>query len=136
MEQPDSVKVLLTVERIEGKIDRMGDRIKITEERVEALLDVVTGSKTGARSGLVVRVLDLEKRMAQMETAVTQIDSMDDKLGKVLRMQEEHPPLLYLLRFQTRKTVFWIILAFLMLSLWYVSGFRQPILEFLGLPVF
>ncbi len=136
-------EVLVTLERIEGKMDRMNDHIKLTENRVEALLDVVTGSKSGAKHGLVVRVIDLEERIVRQERAILKnqeingrIDSLEDKLDDVLRMQADHPPLLYLLRFQTRKTVLWIVLIFVILSLWYVSGFRQPILELLGLPVF
>jgi hypothetical protein len=47
-----------------------------------------------------------------------------------------HPSLVYLLRFRTRETVAALILLFMLLSLWYVSGFRRPILEWLGLPAF
>lgn len=143
MNDQDEIKVLLTLERMESKIDRMGDRVRITEKRVESLHDVVTGSESGAETGLIIRVHDLEQRLLQQEQAFERItsidgriDSMEDKLDQVLRMQEEHPPLLYLLRFKTRKTIFWIVFAFLLLSVWYISSFRQPILEFFGLPIF
>lgn len=143
MEESETTKFLVMLERIEGKIDRMSDRIKLTEERVEALLDVVTGNKMGAKHGLVVRVMSLEDRVDRQDIAITEaqkidgrIEAIEDKLDDVLRMQMEHPPLLYLLRYQTKKTVFWIVVAFVILSLWYVSGFRQPILDFLGLPIF
>lgn len=131
------------VERIEGKIDRMNDRVKLTESKVEALLDVVTGQKSGAHKGLVVKVHDLEQRVDRIESALNnfkmiekQVGSVERKLDDVLEMQREHPSLLYLLRFQTRRTLFWIVVLFLLLSIWWVSGWRQPILEFFGLPIF
>jgi hypothetical protein len=49
---------------------------------------------------------------------------------------QTHPSLLFLLRFRTKETAVAVVLVFLLLSIWYVSGFRQPILNFLGLPIF
>jgi len=47
-----------------------------------------------------------------------------------------HPSIIYLLRYRTKETIATILFLILTLSLWYVSGMRQPILKFLGLPVF
>jgi len=49
---------------------------------------------------------------------------------------QTHPSIIYLLRFKTKETVATIVFLIVVLSLWYVSGMRQPILKFLGLPVF
>jgi hypothetical protein len=49
---------------------------------------------------------------------------------------KENPPLLWLLRFRTKETVATIVLIFMLLSLWYVSGFREAVLQWLGLPLF
>lgn len=140
----NDTEILVILERMEGKLDRMRDRVVTTEERSKALLNVVTGSESGAEFGLVMRVRDLENRLDKGGAAAlsdiadikVRLDEMEIKLDEALRMQTDHPPLLYLLRFHTRRTIFWIIVVFVLLSLWYVSGFRGPILEFLGLPVF
>ena len=136
-------EVLVSLQRIEGTMNRIDDRVKRNSDMAEALLDVVTGSKSGAKQGLVVRVIDLEDRIVRQERAILKnqeitgrMDTMEDKLDTVLRMQTDHPPLLYLLRFHTRKTVMWIVLIFVILSAFYVSSFRIPILEFFGLPIF
>jgi hypothetical protein len=132
------VQVLVIVERIEGKIDRMNDRVKLNSERIEALLDVVTGHKDGGRSGLVVRVHDLEQKQEQHHAALEEMkkngdrmDVIEDKLDQVLRMQSEHPPFLWLLRFQTRKTVLWIVLIFAILTLIWASDVREAVLSLL-----
>jgi uncharacterized coiled-coil protein SlyX len=130
-------------ERMEGKLDRIRDRMIATDKRVEALLDIVTGSKTGVKTGLIVRVHDLEKQQEQTNKRIDdilamnkKIGSMEDKLDKVIEMQTDHPTLLYSLRFNTRKTLMWLLFALMIVSLWFVSGLRQPILEFFGLPIF
>jgi hypothetical protein len=62
------------------------------------------------------------------------------RLTRVVQRTEEHlpthPTLLYLLRFRTKGPVAAPVLLFVLLSLWYVSGFRRPILKWLGLPMF
>ena len=130
-------------ERMEGKLDRIRDRMIATDNRVEALLDIVTGSKTGVKTGLIVRVHDLERQQVLIDKRIddvlamnAQIASMEDKLDKVIEMQANHPSLLYSIRFETRKTIMWLFFALLVVSIWFVSGLRQPILEFFGLPIF
>lgn len=130
-------------ERMDGKLDRIRDRLIATDNRVEALLDIVTGSKTGVKSGLIVRVHDLElkqgitdKRINDILAMNQKINKMDTKLDKVIKMQTDHPSLLYSIRFETRKTIIWLFFVLMIISVWFVSGLRQPILEFFGLPIF
>lgn len=47
---------------------------------------------------------------------------------------EKNPSLLWLLRFRTKKTVSVILVVFVLLSMLYISGIREPIFELLGLP--
>lgn len=133
----------IIVERIDGKLDRIRDSQKVSDQRVEALLDVVTGSKTGAKTGLIVRVHDLEQKQGMTDKRINDIlamnikmDRMEDLLKEAIRMQKAHPSLLYSLRFDTKKTVMWILFAFVLLSIWFVSDFRQPVLQFFGFPIF
>lgn len=48
----------------------------------------------------------------------------------------DHSPLIYLLRFRTKETIAALLFLIFLLSAWYVSGIRQPILKWLGLPIF
>jgi len=133
----------LLSERIDGKIDRIRDSQKIQETRVDALLDVVTGAQSGAKTGLIVRVHDLEQKQAVTDKRIddilamsSKIESMEEMLTAAIKMQQDHPSLLYSLRFETRKTIMWLFFALLIVSIWFVSGLRQPVLEFFGLPIF
>lgn len=128
------VQVLVIVERIEGKVDRVNDRVKLNSESIKTLLDVVTGAKDGGRSGLVVRVHDLESRQERLEETFDDVkeingrmNTMEKALNQALKMQADHPPLLYMLRFNTRKTVTWIIIIFLILSLVWASDIRDAL---------
>ena len=133
----------LVTERIDGKIDRIRDSQKISDQRVEALLDVVTGSSSGAKTGLIVRVHDLEQKQAMTDKRIDDILAMGDRienmetmLSDVIKMQTDHPSLLYSIRYETRKTIIWLFFALMIVSIWFVSGLRQPVLEFFGLPIF
>lgn len=132
----------IIIERIDGKLDRIRDSQKVSDQRVEIIVDVVTGNKTGPKSGLIVRVHDLEKQQATTNKRIDDILAMDKKidnvenmLEEVIEMQTKHPSLLYSLRFETKKTVMWILFVFVILSIWFVSDLRQPILELLGIPI-
>jgi hypothetical protein len=138
------VKLLVGQERIEGKIDRMSDRVTRNSQQLEALLDVVTGSKSGAHKGLVVRTHDLEKaqeiigkRVANLEAGEAardaRLDAIDEKLDKVLQFQEDHPPFLYLLRFRTRGTIGWIVLILAILVVLWTTGALQELFSLFGL---
>jgi len=133
----------LLTERIDGKIDRIRDSQKISDKRVEALLDVVTGSESGAKTGLIVRVHDLEQKQAMTDKRIDDILAMGDRIENMekmltatIKMQTDHPSILYSLRFETKKTIAWLFFALLIVSIWFVSGLRQPVLEFFGLPIF
>ena len=74
---------------VEGKLNRMDDRVKLTEERVSALLNVVTGASTGGREGLVVRVHSLETHQEKTNEALEELtngrlDAIEEKLDAVL----------------------------------------------------
>jgi hypothetical protein len=67
----------------------------------------------------------------------TEVKTINGRLKKVeaaVEESERHPSLLWLLRFRTKKTVVIIATVFVLLSLFYISGTRMPILELLGLP--
>ncbi len=133
----------IIVERIDGKLDRIRDSQKVSDQRVEDLVDVVTGGKTGAKTGLIVRVHDLERKQDMTDKRISDIHAMNDKMDRMedmlkeaIRIQKDHPSLLYSLRFETKKTLMWLLFALMLISIWFVSGLRQPVLEFFGLPIF
>ena len=64
------------------------------------------------------------------------VDKLAGAMERTEDYLERHPPILYLLRYRTKETVIVITLIFVVLSAWYVSAFRMPILRWLGLPVF
>ena len=73
------------------------------------------------------------------ELIKTQRDTLNELKQMIQRHDEyirTHPSLVYLLRYRTRETLALFFVIILILSLWYVSGFRQPILKWLGWPVF
>ena len=78
--------------------------------------------------------------MAELKALIQQQSENISRLSSVVDRHEAyiqtHPSLLYLLRFRTRETAVIIVLFFVVLSIWWVSGFRRPILKYLGLPVF
>ena len=78
--------------------------------------------------------------MAELRQLIREQSVNVRRLTRVVQRTEEHlqthPTLLYLLRFRTKETVAALVFLFVLLSLWYVSGFRQPILRWLGLPLF
>ena len=64
-----------------------------------------------------------------------QARNVDRLAGAVERTEdylERHPTLLYLLRYRTKETVVVLVLIFVMLSAWWVSEFRGPVLRLLG----
>jgi hypothetical protein len=76
-------------------------------------------------------------RLDELETSmIEQFRELSSKIDKAVEHQTDHPSLIYLLRFKTKQTIAAIIFAFIIFSSWFVSGVRQPILEFLGLPIF
>lgn len=138
------IKLLVGQERIEGKIDRMSDRIENNTVRLNALLDVVTGSHSGADKGLVVRTRDLEsaqvrtdKRVGDLENSQVAtrvcLDEINEKLDSALKFQEEHPPFLYLIRFRTGSTARWIIIILAALVILWTTGALSQLFSLFGL---
>jgi len=64
-----------------------------------------------------------------------QARNVDRLAGSVERTEdylERHPPLLFLLRYRTKETIVVLVLIFVILSAWFVSELREPILRLLG----
>ena len=64
-----------------------------------------------------------------------QARNVDRLAGAVERTEdylERHPPLLFLLRYRTKETIVVLVLIFVILSAWFVSDLREPILRLLG----
>ena len=78
-----------------------------------------------------------EERFDELEQSMDKrFDELSAKIGEAVDHQKTHPSLIYLLRFRTKETLAVLVFAFVIFSSWFVGGVRQPILEFLGLPVF
>ncbi len=65
---------------------------------------------------------------------VKKINGRLKKVEAVTKTAEDYPSLLWLLRFKTKKTVATIVVVFVVLSILYVSGLRESIFAWLGLP--
>lgn len=89
-----------------------------TRKEVEELKNEISELKDEVEIG--------NRRSLRLEEAITRIDQHTIK----------HPSLLWSLRFNTVKTLTVILIVFVLLSLWFVSGARQPILDLFGLPIF
>ncbi len=68
-----------------------------------------------------------------VETQTRTIETLANAWADHQQYHKDNPPLLWLLRFRTKETIATILF---LLSAWYVSGIRQPILKWLGLPIF
>ena len=71
----------------------------------------------------------LEKQARNVDRLAGAVERTDEYL-------ERHPTLLYLLRYRTKQTIVVLVLIFVLLSAWTVSEFREPILRWLGFPMF
>lgn len=65
---------------------------------------------------------------------VKKINGRLKKVEEVAKNWKDYPSILWLLRFKTKSTVAVIVVIFVTLTLFYVSGLRAPIFEWLGLP--
>jgi methyl coenzyme M reductase beta subunit len=124
----------------------MASDIERLEAKIDELHRVIIGNGDH-RSSIVSRQMTMERdikdntdKIAGMEERLTKMEEAQRAQTKLLEELKKHllenPSLLWLLRYRTRKTVFWIVVVFIILSLWWISGWRQPILEFFGLPAF
>ena len=120
-------------------------------EALERLLDDAQVSQETINRLTLALALDNRSRLEEAQERTARelaelrelIRAQSENVSRLARAVEgleghlrTHPTLLYLLRFRTRETVAVLVLVFLLLSVWYVSGIRQPILKWLGLPVF
>lgn len=109
-------------------------------ERLERLLQQSGVSQDVVNDLLAALVISQAEKLARVEEAGRhRTKLLDEILVEVRSMKEhqlQHPSLLWLARYRTKETVTVFVLTFVLLSVWYVSGFRQPLLELLGLPVF
>ena len=80
--------------------------------------------------------VDLTELKTLLEAQTKNIDKLSQTVARHDEYLMKHPPLLYLFRYRTRETIAIIVGLFVLLSLWWVSGLRQAILQFLGLPLF
>lgn len=75
-------------------------------------------------------------QMIQIKEQLRDIDNRLQALEEAEKKHSEYPSLTYLLRYRPRDTMAVIALFFVILSMIWVSEFRQPVLKWLGLPVF
>ncbi len=83
--------------------------------------------------------LELSRRM-QLAISIDTHDEVIKINGRLKKVEEaaeeweQYPTLLWLLRHKTKTTVAWMVAIFVILTLFYVSGLREPIFTWLGLP--
>lgn len=80
---------------------------------------------------------NFDDRLDAMEKNIEgRFKSIEDRVDDLEDYKKEHPSLLWLARYRTKQTAIWILIIFIILSIWWVSGFRQPILQYFGIPPF
>lgn len=84
-----------------------------------------------ARRLLLAVSLKTHEQIVIMNGRVKKVEAATEKLDEKLK---RYPSLLWLLRHKTKITVAVILVVFCILSIFWVSGFRAPILTWLGLP--
>ena len=89
---------------------------------------------------LLIQMISMKKQLeamaVQQQEQLTSMEKRIKDLEDVARVHNEYPSITFLLRYRPKETEAWILIIFVLLSMWWVSGFRQPILEWLGLPTF
>ena len=74
-----------------------------------------------------------------LDTLALEVRAISAGRRRLLEVSEtvrRYPSITWLLNHKTRQTITVIVVVFVILSLWFVSGFRAPLLTYLGLPVF
>lgn len=93
-----------------------------------------------AKSMVINHRLSCSGELRELQEMVVETSKNVDRLADIVekhdRYNEQHPSIVYLMRFRTRETIVVIVFIFAILSLWWVSTIRQAILQFLGLPSF
>ena len=112
------------------EVKRQHEAGTLTQEQATEFIVVTLINQAAEGETLVKRLGDLEKNLDK------RFDELSQKIDDTIKHQKDHPSLVSLLRYRTRQTVVALIFIFMILSSWFVSSLRQPVLEFLGLPVF
>lgn len=112
------------------EIKRQHEAGTLTEEQATEFIVITLMDQAMNGEILVNRFDELEKKVDD------RFDELSKTLDAAVKHQEDHPSIIYLLRFKTKQTIAAILFLFMVLSTWFVSGLRQPILEFLGIPLF
>ena len=127
----------MTSNELLDALERLLDDESVSQETINRLTLALALDN---RSRQDAQQEQMAAELAELRRLIREQSENVGRLTRVVERTEEHlqthPTLLYLLRFRTRETVAALVLLFVVLSLWYVSGFRQPILRWLGLPVF
>lgn len=145
-EKDTQIEILTQLGRMSEKLSSIDKRLGKNEESIESVIHILKGDGVD-RAGLAAltkantsKLEDLEIQIAQNQARMEKMETAQNELIKacheIQRISRENPSLLWMLRFRTRETVLVIIMIFIFLSLWWVSGWRQPVLEWLGLPIF
>ncbi len=89
---------------------------------------------------ILMQIMGLAANQKQMGL---QIDRMNERIKGMeagFRQQEqrhnEYPSMTWLIRHKPKETLVFAVGSFVLLSMWYVSGFRRPLMKMLGLPEF
>ncbi len=112
------------------EIKRQHEAGTLTQEQATEFIVITLIDQAMNGETLVNRFDELEDNMDK------KFDELSKKIDDTIKHQEDHPSLIYLLRYRTRKTITALIFIFMILSTWFVSDLRKPILEFFGLSIF
>lgn len=120
----------MTVSDLEQQIRRLVDSGTISDHQAIQFI-------LASQAELLAGYREMQKLFgAHIQSADKRMDLLEQRVRSLESYAKTHPSLLWLLRYDTRRTVAFIVLVFMALSLWFISGFRQPILDWLGLPIF
>lgn len=120
----DSVQAILELNHLDDKVAR------------QLLLALTLDTREQAARSHQRALQELAALRAIVEAQSRAVDTLVAAWAEHQQYHQDNPPLLWLLRYRTRETVATILFIILVLSAWYVSGLRQPILRWLGLPEF
>lgn len=70
----------------------------------------------------------------QIDAIDTRVQAIESGLNNLTAQHKEYPSVTWLLRHKPKETLMFSVGAFVLFSMWYVSGLRQPIMRLLGLP--
>ena len=120
----DTVQAILETNNLDDKIAR------------QLLLAITLDTREHAYDNHRQTIQELSQLREIVETQSRTIETLAAAWADHQQYHKDNPPLLWLLRFRTKETIATILFIIIVLSAWYVSGIRQPILKFLGLPEF